>query len=69
MTPLRAVHATFSGASQQHREGLGAAIIYCNSRWEVDEAARELKSRGWRAEGYHAGRLQPERQRVQVIAV
>ncbi|KAL1503515.1 hypothetical protein AB1Y20_011995 [Prymnesium parvum] len=46
-------------------EESGSAIVYCISRWEVDEAARELKSRGWRAEAYHAGRAPADRQRIQ----
>ena len=43
-----------------------AALIYCNTRWETEETARELHSRGWRAEAYHAGRTSEERKRVQV---
>ena len=43
----------------------GAAIVYCNSRWEVDETARDLRSRGWKCDGYHAGRPSLERQQVQ----
>ena len=43
----------------------GAAIVYCNSRREVDETARELQSRGWKCDAYHAGKMPFERQRVQ----
>ena len=43
----------------------GAAIIYCSTRWEVDGLSRELQSRGWKCDGYHAGRMPHERQKVQ----
>ncbi len=37
------------------REAAGAAIIYAATRKNTEELAQDLKSKGWRALGYHAG--------------
>ena len=41
--------------------GRGAAIVYCNARYQTEQVATELQSRGWRADFYHAGRTTDER--------
>ena len=39
----------------------GAAIVYCNARYQTEQVATELQSRGWKADFYHAGRTTDER--------
>ena len=51
--------------AQAREDATGSAIVYVNARWQADEMAQELRSRGWSCEAYHAGRPQLERQRVQ----
>ncbi|KLU11444.1 ATP-dependent DNA helicase RecQ [Kocuria sp. SM24M-10] len=46
-------------------EGLaGPGLVYVATRRETEEYAAELRERGVRAEAYHAGRRQPEREDV-----
>jgi ATP-dependent RNA helicase DeaD len=41
-----------------------AAIVFCKTRWEVDELTETLNGRGYRAEALHGGMNQEQRDRV-----
>jgi ATP-dependent DNA helicase RecQ len=61
---IEAVIAECEGAGLRSRGGAGRAIIYCSTRKKTEMVADALKSAGFPAQHYHAGRTALARERA-----
>jgi ATP-dependent DNA helicase RecQ len=62
---IRAVIAACDAAGLRPRAGAGRAIIYCSTRKKAETVADALRSAGFAANHYHAGRTALARDRAQ----
>jgi ATP-dependent DNA helicase RecQ len=62
---VEATIAILDEAGLRARTGTGRAIVYCSTRKKTETVAQALKSAGFRAQHYHAGRTKLARERAQ----
>ncbi|HSR98721.1 MAG TPA: RecQ family ATP-dependent DNA helicase [Kofleriaceae bacterium] len=62
---LAATIAVLDGAGLRGRTGAGRGIVYCSTRKKTETVAADLKSAGFAAAHYHAGRTGLARDRAQ----
>jgi ATP-dependent DNA helicase RecQ len=63
-TRMQALIAALDEAGMRSRTGSGHAIVYCSTRKKTESVAAELKSAGFSAGHYHAGRTALARERA-----
>lgn len=61
------VHRKGKFAALRHlldEHNIGLALVFCNTKWQVDALVKLLKKSGYKADGLHGGKTQSQRDRV-----